>query len=115
MNRYHPVFAGLIITLAMMLGGVSCLAEPAVRVEQTRSLMGTFVTVTVYADDEAGGNQAINASFVRMEEIEKIASIYDEQSQASRLNRRLSGLTHTGVPGADDPVSRLQPANGWAF
>ncbi len=87
MKKYHPVIAGLVIILAAALGGVSCLAEPPARTEQTRSLMGTFVTVTVYADDEAEGNQAINAAFVRMEEIEKIASIYDEESQASRLNR----------------------------
>jgi len=87
MKRYRPVIAGLIISLAAALGGVSCLAEPTVKTEQTRSLMGTFVTVTVYAGDEAEGSEAINAAFVRMEEIEKIASIYDEQSQASRLNR----------------------------
>jgi len=87
MNRYSPIIAGLIIILVVALGGVSCLAEPPARAEQARSLMGTFVTVTVYAGDETEGNEAINAAFVRMEEIEKIASIYDEESQASRLNR----------------------------
>jgi len=60
MKRYRPVIAGLIISLAAALGGVSCLAEPTVKTEQTRSLMGTFVTVTVYAGDEAEGSEAIN-------------------------------------------------------
>ena len=50
-------------------------------------MMDTFITVIVYTTDEAKSEEVINAAFERMEEIEGIASIFDEQSQASRLNR----------------------------
>jgi len=48
--------------------------------------MGTYVKVVVYAD-EGVAEEAIDAAFTRMEEIEKIASIFDSESEAFRLNR----------------------------
>ena len=55
------------------------------RFEETRSLMGTYVTVVVYSTEKPA-EEAISAAFARMEEIEKIASIFDEESEAFRLN-----------------------------
>ena len=54
--------------------------------EETRSLMGTYVKVVVYSD-EGIAKEAISAAFARMEEIERIASIFDEESEAFKLNR----------------------------
>jgi len=54
--------------------------------EETRDLMGTYVKVVVYSDEKIA-EEAISAAFARMEEIEKIASIFDEESEAFKLNQ----------------------------
>ena len=87
MKRYHTAIAGLIILLTIALGSTSCTAKLPTRLEQTRSMMDTFVTITVYSEEEEAADEAINAAFARMEEIERKASIFDEQSEASQLNR----------------------------
>ncbi|GAI03764.1 unnamed protein product, partial [marine sediment metagenome] len=65
---------------------VTCAGEPPMMFEETRSLMGTYVRVAVYSDEETA-EEAISAAFARMEEIEKIASIFDEESEAFKLNQ----------------------------
>ncbi|MFH1662906.1 MAG: FAD:protein FMN transferase [Chloroflexota bacterium] len=55
--------------------------------EQTRSLMGTFASITVYATDKESGLDAINTAFSRINEIESRASIFNENAEAFRLNR----------------------------
>jgi len=87
MKKFHPVIVGIIILLTAALGSITCIAKPPTKVEQTRSLMDTFVTITVYAENETTAGEAINAAFARMEEIETRASIFDEQSEAFQLNR----------------------------
>lgn len=87
MKKFHPfIIAGLFVFLAVALGSISCTAKPLTKVEQTRSLMGTFATITVYADKETADN-AIDAAFTRMDEIEREASTFIEQSEVSQLNR----------------------------
>ena len=86
MKGCHVVRAGLSILLAIALGGISCAAKPLTNFEETRSLMDTFVTVTVYSDEDTA-KEAINAAFGRMEEIEREASIFDEESEAFQLNQ----------------------------
>ncbi|MFC1907843.1 FAD:protein FMN transferase [Chloroflexota bacterium] len=56
------------------------------RFEETRSLMGTYVTVVVYSDEETA-EEALNVAFARMEEVEKRASIFDEESEVFKLNQ----------------------------
>ncbi|GAH32403.1 unnamed protein product [marine sediment metagenome] len=48
--------------------------------------MGTYVSITVFSN-EYTGNKAINTAFDRIKEIEDIASIFDETSEASFLNK----------------------------
>ena len=86
MKKSHKVIACLLILLTMALGFISCTGKPLTKFEETRSLMDTFVTITVYSDEKTA-EEAISAAFVRMEEIEREASIFDEQSEASQLNR----------------------------
>ncbi|MBC7333342.1 MAG: FAD:protein FMN transferase [Actinobacteria bacterium] len=49
--------------------------------------MGTYVTIVVYSLDKGKAEASIDAAFNRIDEIEKIASVYDEKSEVSRLNR----------------------------
>jgi thiamine biosynthesis lipoprotein len=70
-----------------MLGLTGCLGQPLRKFEATRSMMNTFVTITVYSLDEQAAEEAIQAAFARMVEIERIASIFNEESEAFRLNQ----------------------------
>jgi len=55
------------------------------RYEKTQMMMDTFVTITVYSDEKTA-KDAIDSAFKRMREVEKIASIYDNESEAYMLN-----------------------------
>ncbi len=86
MKKSYQIIAGLLVLLIVLLMSVTCAGELPMMFEETRSLMDTYVTVVVYAD-EGIAKEAINAAFARMEEIEKIASIFDEESEAFKLNQ----------------------------
>lgn len=86
MKRSYQVTACLLILLIVVLGATSCAPKPLTKLEETRDMMDTFVTITVYSDEKTG-EEAISAAFARMEEIEMIASIFDEQAEAFQLNR----------------------------
>jgi len=86
MKKSYKVIAGLLILLTVALGATSCTRKPPMKFEETRDMMGTFVTVTVYSDEKTA-EEAISAAFARMEEIERVASIFDEQAEAFQLNR----------------------------
>lgn len=79
-------------SLSLNTGCASSLRE----FSQTRTMMDSFVTITVYAPDEQEANTAIDSAFDRMAEIEKIASRFDEASELSRLNR--DGIIETPSP-----------------
>ncbi|MFC1938741.1 FAD:protein FMN transferase [Chloroflexota bacterium] len=87
MKKACLIIVSVLVPLIAMLGATSCAAPLLRKFEDTRSMMDTFVTITVYATDEEKAEAAINSAFVRMEEIEGVASIFDEQAQASQLNR----------------------------
>jgi thiamine biosynthesis lipoprotein len=75
----------------------SCSFRTLERAEETREMMGTYVTVIIYSDLE-NSQRIIDAAFDRIQEISDIASIYDEASQMSELNR-------TGI--IEDPSGEL--------
>ena len=86
MRRCYKVTACLLILLLVLLGTASCAPKPLTKLEETRDMMDTFVTITVYSDEKTG-EEAISAAFARMEEVVKAASIFDEQAEAFQLNR----------------------------
>ena len=85
-RKSYWLVAGLLLCLIVILVGFCRCGGSLQRFEESRSLMGTVVRVVVYAD-EGIAEEAINASFTRIEEIEKIASIFDSESEAFRLNQ----------------------------
>lgn len=87
MRKPYWIIAAVLVLLALAFGATSCLGPPLKKFEATRSMMDTFVTITVYSLDEATAEEVIAAAFARMEEIEKEASIFDEESEAFQLNR----------------------------
>lgn len=87
MKKPYWIIAGVLVLLAVAFGTTSCLGPSLRKFEATRSMMDTFVTITVYSPDEATAEEVIGAAFARMEEIEKEASIFDEEGEAFQLNR----------------------------
>lgn len=71
---------------------------PMLFFQDRREMMDTWVTITVYDRNPEVAEVAIATAFARMEEIERIASIYDPQAEAFRLNE-------TGR--SDDPSPEL--------
>jgi len=86
MKKSYQVIAGLLLLLIVLLMSITCTGEPPVRFEETRDLMGTYVTVVVYSDEKTA-EEAINATFDRIEEVVNIASTFDETAEAFKLNQ----------------------------
>ena len=86
MKKSYRVVAGLLILLIVLLVAVTCTEEPLMKFEETRSLMDTYVRVVVVTD---GGiaEEAISAAFARMEEIDRIATTWDSEGEAFKLNQ----------------------------
>jgi len=56
------------------------------RYEATREMMGTFVTVTVWAQSQQQANVAFGAAFVRLQEVDGTMSDYKPDSELSKIN-----------------------------
>ncbi|MDD4985722.1 MAG: FAD:protein FMN transferase, partial [Dehalococcoidales bacterium] len=93
MKKASWLVAGITVFSAIMFGATGCTSstpvetEELTRFEETRNLMDTFFTVTVYTSNEEKAREVINAAFDRMEAIEREASIFDEQAEAFKLNQ----------------------------
>jgi len=91
MKKAYWLIAGVTVVSTVMFGAISCTGitpdEELTKFEETRTLMDTFVAVTVYTSSEENAEEAISTAFARMEGIEREASIFDEKSEAFRLNR----------------------------
>ena len=78
-------------SLSAILAVLLCAALPAhaewVR-RVTDGIMGTRITVEVWADDAAKGNQAIDAVLDEMRHIDETMSTYKPTSEVSQVNAR---------------------------
>ncbi len=77
-------FLFFIITILLLSAG--CLEQP-LRIEETRELMGTFVSITVIDTNQERAEKAIDSAFQEIERIEKLLSEYNPGSELSLLNR----------------------------
>lgn len=84
------VLGASIITI-IILASLFYQEEPVERVERTKIMMGTFVTIIAY-DTLKEAEDAIAAAFERIREVSDAASTYDENAEAYRLNR--DGIIH---------------------
>ncbi len=73
----------IILLLSLFLS--SCIFKTIEKYEETREMMGTFVTITIYSSEDV--TDAMDKAFHRISYIESILSIYDENSQVSHLNK----------------------------
>jgi thiamine biosynthesis lipoprotein len=98
-DRLPFVVGGILGFLSCGLG-VADDASPAAneRYYFEQPLMGTYVSITVYAPDEASANTASEAAFARMQALVDVLSDYDADSEVRRL-------CATSGPGAPVAVS----------
>lgn len=75
----------ILILLLAILFLTSC--APLQKTEQTKEMMGTFVTITVYNEDKKAAEQAVSEAFREMERIENLLSIYKNTSEVYQLNK----------------------------
>lgn len=73
----------LFLLTALLL--ISC--TPLQKTEQTRELMGTFVTITVYHENEEKAEKAIEAAFKEIERVENLLSNFKNTSEVYLLNK----------------------------
>lgn len=87
LKRLLPVVLVLLLALVFLFDRVF-FPPPMQMFQQQREMMDTWVTITVYNRDPDLAVRAIETVFSRMEEIEQIASIYDEHAEAYVLNEQ---------------------------
>lgn len=80
--------AGMLVLIFASLGLATCASPSLTRYEETLSSMGTFITVTLYAQSEDTAREAIATAFERIRQIEAAASIFDENAETYRLNQQ---------------------------
>ena len=74
MRKYRWLTTSLLISMLLLLVGLCQCTRVLERYEETRPMMGTYVKVVIYSEVNVA-EEAINAAFSRMEEIEKIVDI----------------------------------------
>ena len=84
--------AGALFVTVLIVINAFYQVEPIERVQRTRILMSTYVTITVYAPLEEA-EDAIEAAFEKIKEVSMAASTFDEKAEAYRLNEdgRIAG------------------------
>jgi FAD:protein FMN transferase len=80
-------FLLIIISLTIIVNTLcSCEFRTLERFEETREMMGTYVTIIIYADED-DYSEVMGAAYKRIQQVVDVASIYDEESEISILNR----------------------------
>jgi thiamine biosynthesis lipoprotein len=89
-RRYFNIFLSFLVVISLLLTSVSCALKASAeeKYEEGRAnLMNTFFNITVYSDDKDLAKSAIKAAYARMEEIAAVASIFDPNAEAYKLNQ----------------------------
>ena len=84
----------LVLTLVCVMLASGCTQPDISEYSETRSLIGTFITVTIYTDDESQAKEAIDASFAEMDRLGGELSHYSKSNKVYDLNTK----------GFDNPV-----------
>ena len=86
-KKSYPVIAGLLMLLAVLPMLTSCEGELPDKFEETREMMDTYIRVVVCSDNEETAKEVLGAAFTRLEEVANIASTFDENAEAFKLNQ----------------------------
>ena len=86
MEKSYKAIAGLLGLLILLITSTSCLSAPISPYEDTRDMMDTYVRIVVYTDADSA-DEVLDAAFARMQEVVDIASTFDAESEAFKLNQ----------------------------
>lgn len=86
-NLLKGVFAGAVIVAVTRLPGFVKKLNPLPRLfSQKHKLMGTWISVTVFARNEAKAQAAMHEALFEMKEVDRLMSIHRSDSEISRVN-----------------------------
>ncbi len=106
------MFGRMLVACVALWAMTVTAAEPLRRYQAREPHMGVDVTLTLYAPSEAVANDATQAAFRRIAELNKVFSDYDPESEAMRLcAARPVGQT---VPVSEDLFVVLTAARKWS-
>ena len=80
---------GLSVSGLWLIAGSGCDTAPRT-FRETRSMMGTYITITVQAATESDATGAMEAGFSEVERLEKLFSTWRGDSELSRVNAEAS-------------------------
>lgn len=87
---------GVIVGLLLVSGCSRERPTPEDRLERyghARTIMGTFAEVTAVAESRGVAEQCVEAAYGRLEDVNRLMSDYDPESEISRINRLAVGET----------------------
>jgi thiamine biosynthesis lipoprotein len=80
-------FSGLAAGVAIAAGRRGLRSSGLARLVETRLLMGTYVQLVLYADDQEAARNAADVALGRMRSLERVLSRHRDESALSSLNR----------------------------
>lgn len=98
-NLLARVLIGLGVLAALLVAAVlvgrpdveGSLTPRRVAASETRSMMSTWITITVIAEDRATARRHVNAAFSEMQRVAAILNAHSADSELSRLNAAAGG------------------------
>jgi FAD:protein FMN transferase len=90
LRRYLNTAFSFLVIGSLLLTSAGCIVKAGQEEkyeESNANLMDTIFKVTVYSDDKDLAEKAIKAAYARMEDIASVASIFDPNAQAYKLNQ----------------------------
>ncbi|HUS58538.1 MAG TPA: FAD:protein FMN transferase [Planctomycetota bacterium] len=87
MLKFFPCLLPLVMILAGCAHEPQEVSDKPGRYESTREMMGTYVTIVLWADGDAHARRAGDAAFEQIARIERSMSDYDADSELSKINR----------------------------
>ena len=87
-RRFLQLSSGLLLGAALRpITGFARQASSAKYIERAAFTMGSIVTIKAYCADERLGNAAIDEAFREMKTVDRLMSVFDNESQLSLVNR----------------------------
>jgi len=90
---------GFAVVVALVLTFLARRRPPLERFDESRLLMGTAVSVSVFHRDEECGKRAIEAAFAEIARVESLTTRHSEGSEISRVNRHVAESGETASAG----------------
>jgi len=82
-------FIRILLITTFLLSATKTTADTSFqRIQRTEEMMDTYFTITVYSNNPDRAGKAITEAFNKIKKIESELSVYDDESELARLNRK---------------------------